>query len=281
MGITSTSTAHALHPPRGWVAPLARAGLITKGIVHVLIGVLAIQTVVGSRGEGELGGGETAVRSLRDQPFGQILLAIVGAGLFAYAAWRFVEAILDPERTSARDGAKGVAKRIGWGISGLVYTALGVTAMQLALGEPASSGEGAQPWIARTLSWEFGPLLVVSAGAIVVLYALYEVYRAWTIDFTKQLKVTQMTATERRWSVRVGRTGIFARGVVFVIIGAGVIQAGLASRPSEADGIGGALAEIASQPYGAILLFVVAAGLIAYGLFQLVLARYRRIPTRV
>jgi hypothetical protein len=280
MATTSTSAARAFHAPRGWIEPLARAGYVTKGVVHAVIGVLAIQTVIGSRGDGELGGGETAVRTVAQQPFGQALLIVLGAGLFAYAAWRFVGAILDPEGTG-RDGAKGVARRIGWGISGVIYAALGVLAMQLALGDATSAGTGRQTWVARVLAWDHGTFLVVGAGAAVILYALYEIYRAWTIDFTKNLMVTRMTATERRWSVRAGRLGIFARGVVFVILGGGIVQAGLDAQPSEARGIGGALADIASQPYGAALLAIVAAGLIAYGVFQLVLARYRRIPSRV
>lgn len=280
MAITSTAATRGIHTPRGWAPPVARAGYVTKGIIHILIGVLAIQTVVGAPGEGEIGGGDTAIRSIADQPFGQLLLGAVGLGLFAYAAWRFVQAILDPEGT-AHDGAKGIAKRIGFAISGVIYGSLGVAAMQLALGESSSTGGGQQTWIAKVLAWDFGPALVVLAGAAVILYALFEIYRAWTIDFTKKLKVTKMSAKERRWAVRVGRAGLFARGVVLVIIGSGVIQAGLSSNAAQAPDVGGALQEIAAQPSGGVLLVVVAAGLIAYGVFQFVQARYRNIPSRV
>lgn len=265
---------------RGWVEPAARAGYLTKGVLYMLVGVLAIQAVIGAPGEGEVGGPGTAVRTIGEQPFGKVLLTIVGIGLFAYAAWRLVQAILDPEG-NARDGAKAIAKRIGWGVSGVIHASLGVAALQMAMGERASAGGGSSSWIGDVLAMPAGKAIVATAGAIVVLYALYEIYRAWTTDFTRQLQITRMSPTERRWAIRAGRVGLFARGVVFLIVGAGIIQAGLAARPGEARGVGGALQEIASQSSGAVLLVIVAIGLVAYGLFEVVEARYRRIPGRV
>ncbi|WP_236518990.1 DUF1206 domain-containing protein [Sandaracinus amylolyticus] len=279
MAITHTDARGAV-ARRGWVEPMARTGYLTKGVVYVLIGVLAILAVTGAgSGAGEIGGPETAVRTIGEQPFGQVLLTIVGIGLFAYAAWRLVQAILDPER-AALEGGKGVAKRIGWGVSGVLHAALGVAALQMAFAGRAPREGGSESWVGEVLSWDAGPVLVVAAGAAVILFALYEIYRAWTIDFTRHLKITQMTPTERRWSIRAGRIGLFARGVVLVIVGAGIVEAGLNARPGEAEGLGGALRDIAQQPYGAILLIVVAVGLVAYGVFQMVEARYRRIPTR-
>lgn len=279
MAITHPRAAGAARA-RGWVAPAARAGYLTKGVLYVLVGVLALQTVLGAPGEGELGGPGAAVDTIGEQPFGKVLLTLVGIGLFAYAAWRLVQAILDPEG-SARDGSKAIAKRIGWAISGVIHASLGVAALQIAMGERASADRGAQSWIGEVLGMPAGDAILVTAGAAVVLFALYEIYRAWTTDFTRQLQITRMSPTERRWAIRSGRFGLFARGVVFLIIGSGIIQAALGAAPGEAKDIGGALREIAGQPSGAALLTVVALGLLAYGVFQVVEAKYRRIPVRV
>lgn len=278
MAITHPRAAGAAKA-RGWVDPAARAGYLTKGVLYVLIGVLALLTALGAPGEGQIGGPREAVTTIGEQPFGKVLLTLVGIGLFAYAAWRLVQAILDPEG-SARDGARALVKRVGWALSGVIHGSLGVAALQMAMGERASAGGGAQSWIGEVLAMPGGEAIVVIAGAAVVLFSLYEIYRAWTTDFTRQLQITRMSPSERRWAIRAGRLGLFARGVVFLIVGAGIIQAALGARPGAAGGVGGALREIARQPSGAALLTIVALGLLAYGVFQVVEARYRRIPVR-
>lgn len=275
MAITSTSP-RARVRPRRWVEPAARAGYATEGVLYGLIGALALAAISG-RG-GAIGGTETAQRTLADQPFGQVLLVLVGIGMFSLAAWRFVQAIRDPEGATRRDRKKGIAKRIGWAIAGVVHCGIGIAALQIALGEPTSSG-GGREWVSRVLGWQpIGPVLVGLAGAALVLFALAQIYLAWTTDFTRHLRITEMTSSQRRWATRVGRLGLFARGVVLTIVGSGLVQAALDVRASETRDLGGALRELGAQPYGAVLLGVVAAGLLAYGVFELVEARFRRIP---
>ncbi len=254
-----------------WIEPAARAGYVAKGIVHILIGALAITAAIGAGGA--IGGGETAIRTIGQQPFGQILLVLIGVGLFAFALWRAVQAALDPDREG--QDAKGVGKRVGYGVSAVVYCFLGITAFQMAFGQRAGRGGS---FLDRIWSSSIGPWLIGIAGAIVVLYAAVELHRAWSAKVTEHLKTYEMDPDERRWVVRLGRAGILARAVVFIIVGLGMIRAALRVDPSEVQGVGGALHQIASQPFGIFLLVLVAAGLVAYGLYQLALARYRRIP---
>jgi hypothetical protein len=197
--------------------------------------------------------------------------------MFAYAAWRLVQAILDPEGETRRDPKKGAAKRVGWATSGAVHGAIGVAALQMAFGNGRGRGEGG--WIADLMRWDHGPTIVAIIGVIVAAFAISQIYKAWTLDFTRPLRLTEMSSRERRWAVRIGRAGLFARGLVFTLVGIGMAKAGLAHDAGQASrGVGGALREIASHSYGTVLLAMVAVGLVAYGIHQFVEARYRRIP---
>jgi len=79
------------------------------------------------------------------------------------------------------------------------------------------------------------------------------------------------------FAIRSGQAGLSARGVVFGIIGVFLIQAALHSNAGEALGLSGALRALEQQSYGQWVLGIVALGLVAYGFYMLVLARYRRI----
>ncbi|MCB0065394.1 MAG: DUF1206 domain-containing protein, partial [Caldilineaceae bacterium] len=105
----------------------------------------------------------------------------------------------------------------------------------------------------------------------------YQFYRAYSAKFKEKLKLNEMSATERTWSLRSGRVGFAARGVVYLIMGWFLMQAALTQNSEQAGGIGQALRELAQQPYGPWLLGVVAVGLVAYGFFCFILARYRHI----
>lgn len=254
---------------------LARVGYATKGVVYLLIGGLALMTVFNEGGG--VGGGENAIQTIAAQPFGQILLIVTAIGLFGYALWRFVQSALDPEQEGT-DGS-GIAKRVGYAASGLMHAALGVLAFQMATGIGSSSGGGSQStYIAKIMSEPFGRYLIGAIGIAFIAAGLYQAYKGYTAKFERELETSEMSQTERTWARRLGRIGYAARGVVFPIMGFFIVQAAIQYDPSQAKGLGGALSTLASQSYGMIILGVVAAGLFAYGIFQFVLAKYRRIP---
>ena len=255
-----------------WVKRLARAGYVAYGTVYVLVGVLALQAAFG--GGGGATGQEGALRSILVAPLGRVLLCLVALGLLAYAAWRLYQGIMDPENEGG--DAKGVAKRIDHGLNGLFHAALAFSAGQLALG---SGGVGGSPddWTASLMSQPLGRPLVVAAGAVILGAGLYQFYKAYTADFRDELKSHEMSLREKRWTTHAGRLGYAARGAVFCVIGIFLVQAALQADPQEARGLGGALETLARQPFGPYLLGAVAVGLVAYGAFMFVMARYRRI----
>lgn len=257
----------ATSPAMTW---LARAGYAAKGVVYLIIGGLSARVAIGDGGSTTDRNG--ALRAIHEQPFGRFLLAAVAVGLVGYALWSLVLAVFDPDRQGT--GAKGIGARVGYGAVGISYAALAVAAAQLALGTGnggQSSNTQTEDWTARLLGLPFGPFLVVVAGLVVIGIAGFLVYRAYKADFKKSL--TQAPD----WVVLLGRAGYAALGVVFLIVGIFLIVAAVRHNAHAARGLSGALQELARQPYGHLILGVVAVGLVAYGLFSLAQSRYRRL----
>lgn len=259
-----------------WSTRLARCGFATRGIIYLLIGVLAGKAAIGAGGKTTDNTG--ALDTLYQQPFGRFLTGIVAIGLFAYALWLFVEAALDPEGKGTE--ARGVAARVAFAIVGCSYAGLGVIAVRLVLHRGTSgqsSDAAAQDWTARLLAHPLGAAIVVLIGLIVLGAAGFFFYQAATARFRDELNMTGAHSAERRWVVPLGRVGFAALGMVNAVIGLFLIIAALRHNAGEAKGLGGALAELTQRPDGALLLGVVAAGLIAYGVYSLVEARHRQL----
>jgi len=257
----------ANHP---WAEPLMRAGFVAKGAVYAIIGVLAALAAFGSGGETTDQQG--AIQRIAQLPFGRILLGLLALGLVGYALWRLTEAIINPDGES---GGKGAVKRGAYVVSAVIYAALAAAASSLVVG--SGGGGGTQDLTARVMSAPFGRALVGLAGVAIVGAGLYQFYQAYSATFREKFKLGEMSPTEERWTVRTGRFGLAARGVVFVIIGVLVLQAALRADPSRAQGLDGALQTLAQQPFGQFLLGIVALGLVAYAAYMFVCARYQRI----
>lgn len=259
-----------------WSTGLARCGFATRGVIYLLVGVLAGKAAIGAGGKTTDNAG--ALATLYQQPFGRFLTGVVAVGLFVYALWLFVAAALDPEGKGTE--AKGVAARIVFAVVGCSYIGLGVIAVRLVLHGGAGrqgSDASAQDWTARILAHPLGAAVIVLIGLIVFGAAGFFFYQAITARFRDDLNMADAHSTERQWVVPVGRVGFAALGVVNAIIGLFLIITALRHNAGETKGVGGALNELTRQPYGAVLLGIVAAGLIAYGVYSLIEARYRQL----
>jgi len=275
LGTIQHQTEQTVRQAAPWVERLARFGYAAKGTVYIVIGVLAVMAAW--TGRGKTTDSQGALVSIAQNPMGRFLLILVAVGLAGYALWRFVEAGLDPENEGS--DAKGFAIRSGFVLSGIVYSVLAYTAFTLFMGT-AQQGEGEggmQDWTARVLAMPFGQGLVGLVGLVVIGMGLSHIVRGYKAKFQKQLKLNELSATAQKWAVISGRVGYIARGIVFVIIGGFFINAAWHDAPQKAKGLGSALDLLAQQGYGLWLLGIVAAGLVAYGVFMFVEARYRRI----
>jgi hypothetical protein len=257
-----------------WVEGLGRAGLVAKGVLYAVIGILAIKVAVGARGDDP--GKEGALRTIAAQPLGKLLLAILALGLAGYAAWRLAQGLLD--RDAAGERAKGLAKRAGNVAKGAWYGGLcTLTVLKIAGAESEGGGGATQEDRATSgvLGLPLGRYLVFAVAAGFVGAALFNGYRAVTCNFRRKLETERMSKTEETAATGVGVLGHLARFVVFGLIGAFLAKAAWQFDPEEAVGLDAALYEVARQPYGGFLLGAVAVGLIAYALYCFVQARYR------
>lgn len=259
-----------------WSRRLARGGYATKGVVYLLVGVLAAKAAAGSGGKTTDNAG--AIETLYQQPFGRLLVGIIAVGLFVYALWLVVAAVLDPEAKGTEP--KGVVARLAFAIVGCSYAALGFLALRLVL-HRSSSGRSSdaktQDWTARLLKHPAGAAVIVLIGLIVLGVAGFFFFQAITARFRDQLNMADAHAAERRWVVPLGRVGYAALGIINTIVGLFFVIAALRHNAGEAKGLGGALNEITLRPYGAFLLGVVALGLVAYALYTFAEARYRQL----
>ena len=271
----------AVHKASPFVATFARLGYASKGVIYVIVGALAAMSAFGF-GAGETTGSRGAMERILSQPFGVVMLFIVALGLACYSLWQFVRAVEDPENEGS-DG-KAIAKRVGFFISGVVHVMLVIYAANLLLGTGgagAGGGDdsGAQTWSARVMSYPLGRIVLGLVGAGIGIYGLWQLYRAYAAKLDKRLMLERLSAEGRRAVTWVARFGMAARGVVFGIIGGFLIFAAWHYSANQARGLEGALETLRRQPYGQWLLAAVALGLVAYGVFQFVKARYRRIET--
>lgn len=261
-----------------WMTLLARVGYAMKGVVYLIIGWLAVQLAVGSGGRATDQRG--ALQTVYEQPFGKFLLGVVAIGLLGFAIWCFLQAWFDTEG-KGRD-VKGIIARIGYAVVGVTYALLAFGAFQLVAGTGSSTTSksttsSTQDVTAQLLKQPSGVALVVILGLITLGVACYLFYKAYSAQFQRRLRLTGLSAQLKKGLIFLGRFGYAALGVIFSIIGIFFIVAAVQHNPHEAKGLDSALRTLLQQPFGPLLLGIVALGLIAYGIYSFVEARYRRV----
>jgi Domain of Unknown Function (DUF1206) len=271
-------------PPR-ILEHVARVGIVAKALVYLGIGLLA--TGAALRIGGALTDTSGIFHFVLHQPLGRVLLGALSLGLLAYTAWLLVQAFLDPDGNGT--SFVGLVNRFGHVVTALAQLALSIEGARLALGLPSVlSASGAQRsgvdlsnqrLVAEGFRVPFGVHLVGLVGLVLVGVAISQMYRALLGDVHHDWRLGGL-GKGGAWAVRIGRFGLAARAVVVGVAGALVFQAARSYDPSRAGGIGDVLRTLARQYTSGWLLGLVALGLVAFGIFGLVEARYRVIPTR-
>ena len=252
---------------------LARAGLLARGVVYGIIGVLAIKLALGDGGKATDQQG--ALHTIAKQPFGKSLLVVVAVGLAGYALWRLVRAGIG----HGPDASDDIKERIDGAISGVGYALLCVTAVSILAGSGGGSGGSSDPdkTTAGVLGWPAGRVLVAVAALIIVGVGLEQGYKGAMCKFLEKSKTETMGARMLAAFTAVGVFGHLARMVIFSLIGYFLFKAAIDYDPDKSVGLDGALATLGQSSYGPVVLGIVAAGLIGFGFYSGLDARYRKV----
>ncbi|MFL6130225.1 MAG: DUF1206 domain-containing protein [Mycobacteriales bacterium] len=260
-----------------WPERLTRLGLACRGVLYIVLGILAIGIALGNGDQRANQKG--ALQEVAAQPFGQVLIWVVALGLAAYALWRLATAAFgmraDPAATKASARVKALLECIGYGT--VAALAVRIAATGGSSSQPGGGDQGPRSFTETVLEWPAGQWLVGLVGALIVGAGAYLVVEGWRADFTKELALGRVGPTLRRTAIQLGRVGRIARGIAFALIGLLIVDAAVTYDPSKAKGLDGTLRTVAAQPFGTWLLVLIALGLIAFGAYGLLESRLRRL----
>jgi len=250
---------------------LARAGLVAYGVVHLLIGWLAVQ-IAWSASDSKSADTSGALKTLASQPFGKILLCLVALGLVALALWQASEGIWGYRN---REGAKRARKQLTSGARAIIYAALGVSAAAVALGSGSSSSQSQKHATSGVLAWPGGRVIVVVAGLIIIAVGVAHVVKGVTKSFAEEIDTSSMSPVARKSVAQLGQIGYIAKGVALGLVG-GLLSYAVLTFDRQKQGLDGAMQTILAQPFGKFLLTAAALGFVAFGVFAILQSRYRR-----
>lgn len=251
---------------------LSRGGFVARGLIYAIIGLFAMKVAVSDAGK--LTDQQGAIKTVGNQPFGEVLLVLLAIGLGGYAVWRLFRAALGhgPEDTD------NTLERLGGLGSGLVYGGLCIATIKVLTGSSASgSSSNPDKATAGVFDWPAGRALVVVGGLVLLGIGAYQLVKGLRQTFLEELKTEQMSVGMQTWITWIGTVGHVARATVFGLAGWFLLKAAYEYDAKEAVGLDGALTKILRADYGPWLLGLVAAGLLAFGAYSLSEARYRRI----
>ncbi len=244
-----------------WLERAIRVGLVSYGVVHLLIAWLALQLAFGN--SSGAANSQGAMRQLAQQPFGKPLLWIIALGFVALALWQFFDALWGHKK---HDGGKRVVKRVGSGAKVVIYLVLAFSAVKTAVGT-ASSSSSKDSLTAKVMDWTLGPLLVGLAGGVIIGVGGYLVSRAVRKSFEHDLQPQATSGTTGSTVVRLGQAGYTAKGVALGVVGALFVWAAFTYDPKKAGGLDVALHTLITQSFGPWLLALVAVGIACFGVF--------------
>jgi hypothetical protein len=264
VGISETQKIAEVRRSRPYHA-LIGVGLVSYGVLHLVLAWIALQLVFGKRGDASQQG---ALSQLAKQPLGGVLLWVMAIGLFALTVWQAVEATIGRDQGD-RDGR--TRRRLSSAGRAVVYAAFGVLAIGVAMGSASRSGKGEETLSAKLMSVPFGQVLVAGVGAAVIGVGIAQIVKGVKQKFTEDLDRGVRPAVRR-----LGTVGYCVKGVALSIIGALFVWAAVTYDPKKAGGMDAALSTVRDQPFGAVLLGIMAVGIACFGVYCFFWARMAR-----
>jgi hypothetical protein len=255
----------------GPIKTLGRVGLVAYGVVHLLVAYLAVRLATGSGAKADKTG---ALQTIAEQPAGRLLLWVLTAGLVALTVWQLAEASWGHQYR--RPQRRRTLQRLVSLGEAAVAGVLAFSSFKVASGKAGKSKGEKTAFVDKVFDWPAGELLVAVVGLGIVAVAAYLVYRGMARRFVDDLDLAGAEPHARDAATRLGQVGWTALGVAYGIIGLLITYSAVTYDPAKATGMDTALKALAGQPYGTLLLLIVAAGLACFGIYCLFDARYRR-----
>jgi type IV secretory pathway VirB2 component (pilin) len=251
---------------------IAKVGLTAKGVVYSLIGVLVFMAAFGlGRHGGKDVDKEKAFSFIESLPAGKWWLAIVALGLLCYVVWRFVQSSITNDNVSA---ASKISKKIRYILSGLVYLSLAFLAIKMVFRNESGDSKSKQDIIDDIMQKDQGPLLIGIAALVIAAVGVYQIYYSFSEKYKKHVSLATVNTTTRDLLFQSGKIGYLARGIVWLIIAWLFGKAALHSNAAEAGDTGKAFQFLESASYGSYLLGILGLGLLCYGIFNFIRARF-------
>jgi hypothetical protein len=255
-----------------WVKRIAQAGYVAKGIVYVLLGLLGFMAAFELNGKTNNQATQTGtLQYLKELPAGAILLLLLAIGLLCYSTWRVIQTFYNPNGED-----KKWPKRLRYFFSGLAYLALAYTALRAVFQDSSGNGDQNQKLAGELMGQPLGQVLVGLAGLIFAAVGIYQIYYGLSEKYKKHVQELSLQSDQSSLLLRSGKIGYISRGIVWLVIAFLFIRAALHSSASEAGNTGKAFQFVENISFGSYLLGALGLGLIAYGVFNFIRARFER-----
>jgi hypothetical protein len=257
-----------------WIERTARLGYASIGAVYIVVGLLTAGAAIGFGGKAA--NWTDAIATVRAVPLGNLALEVIAIGLLGYSAWLLSSAVTDSEEHGS--DAKGLARRAGEIGSAIIHISIALSVLRFAVGRTtlrSGSDQNARQWTAHVMKMPLGRWLVAIGGAALLAYAAYALTCAWQAKLGQHLHLPQTSG--RSLIVAICRFGIAARAAIAGVIGISLIAAAIHQNPARSEATRGAFLDLSRAPLGHLLLTIVSLGFVAYGVYELVKARYRSI----
>lgn len=248
---------------------VARIGLLAYGVVHVLIGWLAVQLAIGQNSGSPSSDG--AIRELAQKPFGMFAVGAVAVGMILLALWQGIEAGLGH---LDKEGKQRIWKRVVSAGRVLIYLTIGVNALRLLIGSGSSGGGGTKTFTAKVLDMPGGQILVAGVGLGLLIAGGMLLRKAIGDRFKKDLESSGSSGADGAAYVWLGRIGYTAKGVALGLVGVLFAYAALTREADETGGLDQGLRTLLEQPFGSPLTIVIGLGFASFGLFCFAWSRH-------
>lgn len=253
---------------------IARVGLIAKGIVYVLLGILGFMAAFEIGGQSNDEASKAGVLgSIKESPAGVFGLALLAAGLICYSIWRGVQMF----SSNTSHGQKKWLEKLRHLLSGLAYLSFAITAIQLIFQNKSNKGDRNQYWASEILNHSYGQYILGLAGIVLAGIGIYQIYHGLSEKYKKHVQEMNLHSSGSSLMLRSGKIGYVSRGIVWLVIAYLLLRAALHKNSAEAGDMGKAFNFIEDSAYGSYLLGALGLGLIAYGVFNFIRARYETI----